>query len=181
MQVISIFSIFLLLSLPWVNPFAPGPSPAIAPWLVSMACAAGVALLIALHSNKQPGNLKPSGFDAAYVFGASLLAAGLISSGLALLQYFDLEAAFAPLVNATEPGYAFANLRQRNQFASLTNISLAALLWLTVQKQQVKVADKTRFIVWQLAAVGLLVVGNAISSSRTGLFQLLLLCALYVI
>ena len=26
------------LTIPWLNPFAPGPSPAVEPWLVSLAC-----------------------------------------------------------------------------------------------------------------------------------------------
>ena len=54
---------------------------------------------------------------------AWLLVAGL-SSGLGLLQYSGISDSFSPWVNTTVPGEAFANLRQRNQFASLTNIGL---------------------------------------------------------
>lgn len=35
----------LLVALPWLNPFAYGPSPAVHPWLASMACAVGLWLL----------------------------------------------------------------------------------------------------------------------------------------
>ena len=56
------------------------------------------------------------------------LSAGLISSAIGMLQYFDMGRAFSPWVNQPGLGEAFANLRQRNQFATLTNIALAALL-----------------------------------------------------
>ena len=111
----------------------------------------------------------------------ALLAAGLISSFVGLLQYFGAAADFSPWVNQTRYGEAFANLRQRNQFATLTNISFSALLWLiwTASKSErelVKRANKSIFL--GCLAAGLLMIGNAVSSSRTGLFQLLLLCVL---
>ena len=109
------------------------------------------------------------------------LSAGLISSAIGMLQYFDMGRAFSPWVNQPGLGEAFANLRQRNQFATLTNIALAALLWLAVQVPSRETDVNYRHIGWLLAAAVLLAVGNAISSSRTGLFQLLLLCGLYAV
>ena len=110
------------------------------------------------------------------------LLAGLLSSVIGLLQYFGLTAAFEPLVNRTTwPGEAFANLRQRNQFASLTNIALAALIWcvakrLTDTSAAGQIAPRTRW--WVTFAAALLAVGNAASASRTGALQLALVCAL---
>ena len=99
------------------------------------------------------------------------LSAGLLSSVIGLCQYFGAADSFSPWMNQTEMGEAFANLRQRNQFATLINMSLAALLWL---------GATGRFIgrgQWlALAAAGLLAAGNAASSSRTGLLQIGLLC-----
>ena len=109
------------------------------------------------------------------------LAAGLISSAIGMLQYFGIAGAFSPWVNQSGLGEAFANLRQRNQFATLTNIALAALLLLAVQVGSREIAAKYWHLGWLLAAAVLLAVGNAISSSRTGLFQLLLLCGLYAV
>jgi hypothetical protein len=57
------------------------------------------------------------------------LAAATLSSVLGVLQYLDLASALSPWVN--QPFYkgdAFANLRQRNQFASLTSVGLVVLL-----------------------------------------------------
>jgi hypothetical protein len=69
-------------------------------------------------------------------------------------------------VNAAGIGEAFANLRQRNQFATLTAIGMAALLWL-----EPKATAR-----WPVAlAMAWLAIGNAATTSRTGLLQLLLL------
>jgi hypothetical protein len=57
------------------------------------------------------------------------LAAAALSTAIALIQYFGQSAHFAPWVSASEVGEAFANLRQRNQFATLSSIGLATLLW----------------------------------------------------
>ncbi|WP_229676144.1 PglL family O-oligosaccharyltransferase [Polaromonas eurypsychrophila] len=70
-------------------------------------------------------------------------------------------------------GEAFANLRQRNQFASLTNLSLVALVWLVATS---RVAPHRKWL--PLLGAALFAAGNAASSSRTGLLQLFLLCVL---
>ena len=108
----------VLLALPWLNPFASGPSTAAIPWLVSVACAAVFLLLWSW-----------SPMALARPFALAWLAAALLSSGMGLLQYFGVAGALAPWVNHNTLGDAFANLRQRNQFATLTNVGLAALLW----------------------------------------------------
>ncbi len=174
----------LLLALPWLNPFAPGPSPAVVPWLASLAAASGLLLLASVRSRHVANQTSFAQRWARPVAQAWLLAA-LISSVIGLLQYFGLTAALEPLVNRTSwPGEAFANLRQRNQFASLTNIALAALIWwvaklsaaVTVDGQ---IAPRTRW--WVTFAAALLAVGNAASASRTGALQLALVCALYAV
>ncbi|WP_229883122.1 PglL family O-oligosaccharyltransferase [Pseudorhodoferax aquiterrae] len=100
------------------------------------------------------------------------IAAGLVSSAFALLQYFDLAGLFAPWINSAPMGEAFANLRQRNQFASLTSIALAVLLAVWVLAPHRRVHGQR---VWLAIAMALLVIANAASSSRTGLMQLLVL------
>lgn len=114
------------------------------------------------------------------------LVAALLSSAIGLLQYFGATAVFGQWVNSTGLGEAYANLRQRNQFATLTNIGLAALLWWVAQGQfKTETSENTppsnRFN-WQpamaMAAAALLAMGNAASSSRTGLMQLALLLVL---
>ena len=181
------FVAFLFLLLPWLNPFAPGSSPAVVPLLFSAGCAAA---LLGLRC-WQVHVLTPVQIASAW------LLAGLISSGIGLLQYFDAAAGLSPWVNLTSAGEAFANLRQRNQFATLTNIALAALLWWTHRLPLAN--DKSAFfetpdflerlntlprrilaapLTW--AATALLAAGNAASSSRTGMLQLVALAAIVV-
>ncbi len=162
-----LFAIFLL-TLPWLNPFSPGPAPSVPAWLFSSACVAVLLLLHALLVRRT--SLGPT--RAAYngAIPPAWLLAALLSVGIALLQYFGVSEHFAPWVNTTRAGEAFANLRQRNQFATLTNIGLAALLWGVVSVR----AKRWQLALAVLAAV-MLGVGNAASSSRTGLLQLLLL------
>ncbi|KQP12855.1 hypothetical protein ASF43_21105 [Pseudorhodoferax sp. Leaf267] len=104
------------------------------------------------------------------------LAAGLVSCVLGLLQYTNHALSLAPWVNWAPQGEAFANLRQRNQFASLSNIALAALLaWCVLPRRKVERARGAKLAM--AAALALPAIGNAASSSRTGLLQLLCICA----
>ena len=174
---------FLLVALPWLNPFAAGPSPAVFPLLFAWGCAAALWAFwggwVALGG---PLKANPLVKPVAWAW----LVVGLISSGLGLLQFFGAAGALEPWANQSALGEAFANLRQRNQFATLTNIALAALLWVA---GSVPIAPKhvqsKRWLTLQclpalmlLMAAGLLGLGNAASSSRTGLVQMLLLVGL---
>lgn len=166
-------AVFLFIVLPWLNPFSPGPSPAVMPWLVTLGSLAFVLLGAAR-------------VRLADVAASAWLAAALISALLGLLQYFGATAVFGPWVNGTGLGEAFANLRQRNQFATLTNIGLAALLWWVADSQSASAAPgdaahaapRNWRPVVSVAAALLLGMGNAASSSRTGLVQLVLVLAL---
>ena len=170
-----VLGVGLAVMVPWLNPVAPGPFPAIVPWLLALATTTGLILFASLRAffATRPG-------DTLYVERWSCSAAwawvlaGAASSAIGLLQYFGAAAALAPWANQAPLGEAFANLRQRNQFASLTNIALVALVWLVVVKD--RFADRRQWLVWMVA--GLLAAGNAASSSRTGLLQLVLLCVL---
>lgn len=145
----------------------------------ALALAAGLALigLGALLARQPPA--VPVGHWSWGRWCAQLpwILAGLVSSLLALLQYFGQAAPLTPWVNWAPPGEAFANLRQRNQFASLTNIALAALLaWQVLPRRTAQASARSELLL--AAALALLALGNAASASRTGLLQLLMLAAL---
>ncbi|MEO6853086.1 MAG: O-antigen ligase family protein, partial [Rhodoferax sp.] len=162
-----------LLALPWLNPFAPGPMAAMVPWLVALGCLAGLFGVQAVWPPaRQPGD--SAGWAGAAASG--WLLAGALSCAFGIVQYFGLSAALSPWINTTQLGEAFANLRQRNQFASLTHIALAALLWWTVQIRPIVVQPAARNLAVALAV--LLGLGNAVSSSRTGLMQTVLVVVL---
>ena len=162
--------IFLFIALPWLNPFALGPTPAAVPLLFSWACAA--VLLAIWRPGSDPDRLRAGRWLPAMAW--AWLAAGLISSGIGLCQYFGVASSFSPWMSSSGLGEAFANLRQRNQFATLTSLSLAALLWLGATG---RFAGRRQSLMWFAAC--LLAAGNAASSSRTGLMQLGLLAALW--
>ena len=153
------------LILPWLNGYTAGPTPNMWPWLVSAVC--GVLIVLGC------------GRVSARLLAATWLAAALISSLIALLQYFGGAAALAPWLSPTLSGEAFANLRQRNQFATLTSIGLVALLaCLALRTTSSTPALMPPLPGWAYASALLLAVGNAASSSRTGLLQWLLVLAL---
>jgi hypothetical protein len=121
--------------------------------IVGVAACAGAALI--------SGQL-----DGRRAFAAGLLLAGLVSAVLGLTQYYGFAEHLQPLTTAPDIGQAYGYLRQRNQFATLLNMALIALLWLyasTVDRR------------WWLAMLGagcLLLVGQAASTSRPGILQL---------
>lgn len=136
--------------------------------VLPMVLAVGIFCVCAgtgVHATRDGRVMRP-------VAGAWLIA-GVLSSAIGLMQYFSIGDVFGSWVNSARAGEAFANLRQRNQFASLTNIALGALVWLAVSG---RFAGRSLWL--PLLAASLLAAGNAASSSRTGLLQLVLLCAL---
>lgn len=159
-----------LVLLPWLNPFTLGPSSPALQWWVSLAAVAGLLWMGAVWRFLAPRDKAPW----AHCIAWGWLLAGVLSSLIGLVQYLGASAAWAPWVNANEVGRAFANLRQPNQFATLTNMALAALCWRVVQA-----GPSVAAVRWGgMALAVLLAVGNAASSSRTGFLQLLLVLAL---
>lgn len=151
--------VMLLLVLPWVQPWAPGPESNTVPLLISWASA---ALLLAL--GRWPG---------AQELAQAWAWAALASSIMGLLQYFGEAARLGGWVHV--PAYlgdAVSNLRQRNQLATLTSLGAVAVLWWHRQGLAAGHA------LWMLA---LLAAGNAATGSRTGLLQWLLLPVLLLV
>ncbi len=165
------------MALPWLNPLALGPSPGVVPWLITFAATAAVVCYVSLRTVSGEPPLATS-FAQRWARPAAWawLIAGLVSSLMGLIQYFGAAAALGGWVSQTNPGEAFANLRQRNQFASLTNIALAALVWLVSQRDT---TGRREGLV--LVGAALLALGNAASSSRTGLVELPMLCVLFAV
>jgi O-antigen ligase len=107
------------------------------------------------------------------------LVAALISSLIGLSQYFGFAHHFEPWMSQSVSGEVFGNLRQRNQFASLCNIGLIALLYLAnraaKQGQRISAAPVYLFVAIVLA------INLNVSSSRTGLLQLMLLSVMVLV
>ena len=153
-----------LLLFPWLNPVASGPSPSVFPWLMATACS------VALWSVR--ANLSVRHIAVTWLWAA------VISSAIGLLQYFGYTQGLQGWVHHTGLGDAFANLRQRNQFATLTSMGLVALLWCESQSVDSIRPFLNRQRVFRVAAMLILALGNASSSSRTGMLQWCLILAL---
>ena len=159
----------LLLIFPWLNPIASGPLPSLYPWVISSTC----ALLIAIrHKNL-----------STRLIALTWLTAAIASSVVGLLQYFGVAQNFGAWMHTASLGNAFGNLRQRNQFATLTSIGLIALVCLDSRLVGARVtlnAARWRWVGYA-AAIFLLALGNAASGSRTGMLQWCLIFGLIVL
>lgn len=131
--------------------------------LPAVASLAGVAAMACCGAG-----LVRSGDAALHALATGLLAAGLVSTILGLLQFYGLAEPLAPWTTAPAPAQAYGNLRQRNQFATLLNMSLMAALWLHA-------GSGVRVRRALAAAAVLLLLGLAASASRTGLLELLMI------
>jgi len=153
------FAAFLFGAALWRAGFAPG----------AEVLALGLSLLAILACAVRFSGSSPA--DARLLARAWLLA-GLASAFIGWLQYTGMGGSLAPWVSHANLGEAFGNLRQRNLYASLTSIALCALLWLA--RNDAWFSRPLRVVL----PATLLAVGNALSHSRTGLFELLLILAL---
>jgi O-antigen ligase len=135
----------------------------------AVAFAAACVIVLMMARLAAAGAPRP---EFVRILAAAWLAAAALSTVLALIQYFGVSDSAAPWIHVTAAGDADANLRQRNQFASLTAIGMASLFWLSPGTLGKLVAA---------AAMAWLAIGNAATTSRTGLAEILLLGILAVL
>jgi O-antigen ligase len=147
--------IALLLALPWWLGATSGPVAQLGAWL-----ATGGVLGVFLFLQQ---------FRA---WPHSLIWAAAVSVAIGFVQYSGAAAVLSPWVSEAAAGEMVANLRQRNQFASLMAIGVLALVF-SVHGKTLGPLGQAR--VWALAlacsAVACMAFGNALSGSRTGLLQ----------
>jgi O-antigen ligase len=157
----------------WLFPWHSGVSPMLDSWLWSLGALAGVLLwrLPSTHVFSLSGLLA----------WAVALAAG-ISVVFGLLQFAGLAEGLS-WIHASAQGEVYANLRQTNHFATLTSLGLLALLFLGQRSAWVAAPDGglapllARKQLVLLLGVMLLALGNALSGSRTGMLQWVLIFA----
>ncbi len=153
----------LVLFIPWfVNP-SWGPSP-----VILQSCLAGAAAVIWFAV--PPAARGP----AATVIALSWVLGATANAVIAIVQYFGLLRESTALFSGASYGEAYGNLRQRNHLASLLALGLAASFYL------VSVARSRLSKVALAAAIVLVSAACALTSSRTGLLQWLLLSALLI-
>ena len=163
----------LAIALPWLNPFTLGPTPNTLPLLVSGFCTLVLIAVWGGLAQRTGARIHPDTLLSAWA-GAALL-----SGAMGLAQYFGWADALAPWVHPSPAGEAFANLRQRNQFASLTSIGLVAVVYgathlATTHRGWLRTARAFLLV----AALALLAMANAASASRTGALQWVMVAVL---
>lgn len=150
-----------LVAAPWLNPYSPGPSVGAVSCLFGAICLGTLCLFIERRM-------------IVWMACSGWIAAAVLSAMMALLQYTGKADLLAPWVSAVSgPGEAFANLRQPNQFASLTSIGLVTLLFL------VRGGTGGLYLLGACTLSALLALANAASASRTGLVQWVMVAALW--
>ena len=160
-----------LLVFPWLNPFTSGPNSTVLPYLLTWACASVALWWWAALAQTDTQRLR--------TVALAWLVAACASAVLGLLQYFDISRDWAPWVNQPGLGQAYGNLRQRNQFATLCSMGLAALWWWAQQAGPGQTLVQSRWrALGAMALAALLGAAAAASGSRTGLLQLVLLLLL---
>ncbi|MDE2417085.1 MAG: O-antigen ligase C-terminal domain-containing protein [Burkholderiales bacterium] len=159
-------ALVLLLAIPWLQPFIYGPTPTIVQSLLAWSSSSTWWLLC--------NAVRDAESDRVHTISYAWMVAALLSAAMGLTQYFGIAGIFGSLVNTADIGQAYANLRQRNQLATLLNMGLAAAFALTFDIKR-NVAQ-WRGVVILFAA--LLAAANAATGSRTGFFQLWVLIAM---
>jgi O-antigen ligase len=158
-----VICIAALLALPWLSSYNFGPSGNAIQWFFAWVTALACTHLFFIKSISN----RALGKSAALAW----LIAAVSSAVMALIQYFDATTLLGGWIQWSEPGQAYANLRQRNQLATLLNMGLCALLWRS--KQPSGCSKIEQILMVSCAAI----VGSACAAtgSRTGLLQFILL------
>ncbi len=151
------------------------------PQVVDRALTAGlVAALLCVWLMAQVGRRAATHDGVLHGVMFGLLAAAVISAVLGGLQYLGLARELSPWVNQPLKGDAFANLRQRNQFASLTSLGLVVLLGWTAARVKAQTLSRGDWA-WALVLINVLAAGVACSVSRTGAAQWVLVGVLMAV
>ena len=121
----------MAVSLPFVFGYTAPPITNFWPLTFAWACGA-VAMLCVVRCTRALGGVQGRWVMARQVAAAMLLAA-LVGGLIGLAQFVAGDVGWSPWVQASVPGQAMGNLRQRNQQASLLSLGVWALLWMVMQ------------------------------------------------
>lgn len=143
----------------------PEPEPLALMGLAAAGVCAWIVMAIGRQFEGEPRLLV--GFMWALVVGM------LLNVAVAWLQYFDVERMFYPLVSQNDSDRPYGSLRQANHLATFSVIGLLGVWWLFRERLL-----STRSTV-VLAFVAL--AGVALSASRTGLLELVVLSCFFLL
>ncbi len=157
-----------------------------APWPQMTVAAAGALWLFYLLVRSTQGWQATAPRLVHYLMLA-LVAAAVLSAGIALAQYFEWADGLSPWIHPGNASRVFANLRQPNQLATLTAIGWAGLICLNLpppwpRRQRIGWGRTVLLLLAfaaQLLALALLAFAAAASLSRTGLLAWVLIYGVF--
>ena len=155
------------IAVPWLQNMSLGPAQNLSAELLALAVLSALLL-----------------FNSCCIQTATLygwIVASVVSAAIGLTQYFGWSELGGNLIAQAPAGVAFANLRQRNMFASLISIGLATIIFLFKNKQGKLNLNQPNSLLGRsihFGAIAVLAVVLAASNSRTGSLQLLILILL---
>lgn len=188
----------LAVALPFLFGYTDSPISNFWPLLTSWVCGA-VLLAVGGWAAWGRGSMYAQATEAerwGRLLAGGLMLAAVVASAIGLVQYGVGDVGLGPWIQASQPGQAAGNLRQRNQQATLLALGAWALLWwslhfqvqaqfflrpgsggLVAGRRQPGAAAKVLVF---LALIAVAVAGSA-TASRTGAVQWLLMIGLLVV
>ena len=159
----------LLLLAVWLQPAFPGPTPVVMQEVICI-----LALCFAFWVVRSSQSKLSTTFMVAGVWAA------VASALIGLTQYFGYADGLQPWDAWAGKGQAFANLRQRNQLATLLAMGLSAWLWWQQQyiPSNPTALKRLGLVALSWLSLALLATAAAATGSRTGLLQWGLLAGL---
>jgi len=141
------------------------------PWGLASTEGAGFAIVVVIACAGVSASLPDDRSRSAIAWGWAAAAVG--SAIAAALQYAGVERWLHGAVAPTIAHQAVANLRQKNQLASLLAIGLASIAWLMAFHPARKLL--------LLGCGAIVCAGLALTASRTGIVEFAALCALWFV
>jgi hypothetical protein len=177
----------VIVAIPWVQAFWFGPSVPAVSWMVT-ATAGVLAMMLRVSSSRTHPFAWTVESDprCAKVLRNAMLIAAIVSALIGYLQFVGWAQYVPWLIYPSETQEVYANLRQRNQFASLIVMGWVALgcglIWFfdtwNPSTSEGTAAVDFRKVMLLLFIMLLLTWAVAVSGSRTGVLQWLLLSGL---
>ena len=166
--------VFLIVLVPWINPFVLSPDRDLVSLIASWAF-----FLISILIKIQFQDREKAVENYIYLCAIAWLAAAIINGTTGYFQYFEATDWSQGWIFKAPKGEISSNLRQSNHFATLLNIGLLSLGWLVQQKIKLKM----KISVWQkmlaLSIFIFLLGAIFISSSRLGILEFSCLAFIY--
>jgi O-antigen ligase len=159
-----VYFIVFLIQLCWLTPFFFGPIVPLVHWFFASIALSVLGCFGSLTNEREQ--------MLSRTFISSIVLASVVSAVLGLLQFSQLISEVKLWIVEPSEGVAYANLRQRNQLASLLVMGLVAILCFECLVSRPYVVKMFRQWI-EAACISLLMCCLAATGSRTGTLQLL--------